>query len=201
MGDRISNNELQHLNKLNQKLNETEIKLGSHSGENLKFNIFDKNEKVTITEDTKDFLLKFDSNKDGTIDFKELVEMKGHLIEIAGEDKVLTEQELGSPKLMEQLKTLVQRFTANEDAPVNETGENNEVTDQPQANKNPEKTTTEYTVARGEGLWKIAKNLLGEDADGDEIASMVQEIIKLNPQIKNPSRIFVGDKINIPVMD
>ena len=45
-----------------------------------------------------------------------------------------------------------------------------------------------YTVAKGDSMWKIAvKYQVG-----------VSELIKANPQIKNPSLIYVGQKISIP---
>lgn len=47
---------------------------------------------------------------------------------------------------------------------------------------------TSYTVARGDSLWKIAvKYQIG-----------ISELIKANSQIKNPSMIYVGQKVNIP---
>ena len=46
-----------------------------------------------------------------------------------------------------------------------------------------------YTVVWGDSLWKIAsKNEIG-----------LAELIRANPQISNPSLIFVGQKIHIPV--
>ncbi len=45
-----------------------------------------------------------------------------------------------------------------------------------------------YTVVSGDSLWKIAVKY--------EIG--VSELIKANPQIKNPSMIQVGQKVNIP---
>ncbi len=45
-----------------------------------------------------------------------------------------------------------------------------------------------YTVVRGDTLWKIAVKY--------EIG--ISELIKANPQIKNPAMINVGQKINIP---
>ncbi|MCL2774652.1 MAG: SafA/ExsA family spore coat assembly protein [Oscillospiraceae bacterium] len=45
-----------------------------------------------------------------------------------------------------------------------------------------------YTVVSGDTLWKIAQKF--------EIG--LSELIKANPQIKNPEYINVGDKINIP---
>lgn len=45
-----------------------------------------------------------------------------------------------------------------------------------------------YTVAAGDSFWKIAVKY--------EIG--VSELIKANPQVKNPSMIYVGQKINIP---
>lgn len=47
---------------------------------------------------------------------------------------------------------------------------------------------TTYTVAGGDSMWKIAVKY--------EIG--VSELVKANPQIKNPSMIYVGQKINIP---
>ncbi len=48
--------------------------------------------------------------------------------------------------------------------------------------------STSYTVVKGDTLWKIAvKNEIG-----------VSELIKVNPQIKNPAMIIVGQKITIP---
>jgi uncharacterized YkwD family protein/spore coat assembly protein SafA len=48
-----------------------------------------------------------------------------------------------------------------------------------------------YTVQRGDTMWKIAVRY--------EIG--VSELIAANPQIKNPSLIYVGQKINIPNID
>ncbi|MHB1314095.1 MAG: SafA/ExsA family spore coat assembly protein [Christensenellales bacterium] len=48
--------------------------------------------------------------------------------------------------------------------------------------------TETYTVVKGDSMWKIAvKFQIG-----------VSELIKANPQIKNPSLIYVGQKITIP---
>lgn len=48
-----------------------------------------------------------------------------------------------------------------------------------------------HTVASGDSMWKIAvKYKVG-----------ISEIIKANPQIKNPSLIYPGQKINIPATD
>jgi len=48
-----------------------------------------------------------------------------------------------------------------------------------------------HTVAAGDTMWKIAvRYQIG-----------LSELIKANPQIKNPSLIFVGQKINIPSID
>ncbi len=48
--------------------------------------------------------------------------------------------------------------------------------------------STTYTVRGGDSLWKIAVKY--------EIG--ISELIKANPQIKNPNLIYVGQKINIP---
>lgn len=47
---------------------------------------------------------------------------------------------------------------------------------------------TTYTVVSGDSMWKIAVKY--------EIG--VSELVKANPQISNPSMIYVGQKINIP---
>ena len=47
---------------------------------------------------------------------------------------------------------------------------------------------TTYTVKKGDTLWKIAVRY--------EIG--VSELIKANPQFKNPNLIYVGQKVNIP---
>jgi spore coat assembly protein SafA/uncharacterized protein, YkwD family len=48
-----------------------------------------------------------------------------------------------------------------------------------------------HTVAPGDTMWKIAvRYQIG-----------ISELIKANPQIKNPSMIYVGEKINIPSID
>lgn len=49
-------------------------------------------------------------------------------------------------------------------------------------------TTTSYTVAKGDSMWKIAvKFQVG-----------VSEIISSNPQVSNPDLIYPGQKLNIP---
>ena len=47
---------------------------------------------------------------------------------------------------------------------------------------------TTYTVVKGDTMWKIAVRY--------EIG--VSELIKANPQVSNPSMIYVGQKISIP---
>lgn len=50
------------------------------------------------------------------------------------------------------------------------------------------KAQSTYTIQKGDSLWKIAvKNEVGLD-----------ELIKANPQLKNPSLIYPGGKISIP---
>lgn len=44
-----------------------------------------------------------------------------------------------------------------------------------------------HTVVKGESLWKIARNY-GVD---------VTEVIALNPQIKNPNRIYPGERVRV----
>ncbi len=53
-----------------------------------------------------------------------------------------------------------------------------------------EAATTTYTVQKGDSLWKIAVRF--------EIG--LSEIISANPQFKNPSLIYPGQKVNIPVI-
>lgn len=48
-----------------------------------------------------------------------------------------------------------------------------------------------YTVVKGDTLWGIAKKYLGDGAK-------YPEIVKANPQIKNPNLIIVGQVIRIP---
>jgi uncharacterized YkwD family protein/spore coat assembly protein SafA len=50
---------------------------------------------------------------------------------------------------------------------------------------------TTYKVASGDSIWKIAVKY--------EIG--ISELIKANPQIKNPGMIYVGQKVNIPEAD
>ncbi len=59
-------------------------------------------------------------------------------------------------------------------------------------------TNKTHTVKRGESMWKIAKNTLGSSASATQIANYVQKMIKANPQIKDPNKIFVGQSINMP---
>lgn len=54
----------------------------------------------------------------------------------------------------------------------------------------PKKADT-HTVVRGDTLWGIAKRYLGDGAK-------YPELVKANPQIKNPSLIIVGQVIKIP---
>lgn len=50
--------------------------------------------------------------------------------------------------------------------------------------------TTTYTVRSGDSMWKIAvRYQVG-----------VSEIIKANPQVKNPALIYPGQKLNIPMV-
>lgn len=51
--------------------------------------------------------------------------------------------------------------------------------------------TTTYTVQPGDSMWKIAVKY--------EIG--LSEIISLNPQVKNPSLIYPGQKLTIPNID
>lgn len=51
--------------------------------------------------------------------------------------------------------------------------------------------TTEYTVVRGDTMWRIAKR---HEVGVDEIAAA-------NPHIKNPNLIYPGDKLSIPGTD
>jgi spore coat assembly protein SafA len=49
-----------------------------------------------------------------------------------------------------------------------------------------------YTVKRGDSLWNIAKK-------HKDLGISYEELVASNPQIKNPDRIFPGEKITIPV--
>lgn len=70
----------------------------------------------------------------------------------------------------------------------------------PQEETQPQQDTqpAAYEVKRGDNLWKIAKNHLGEGATATEIANLVNDMIEANPQIKNPNLIYPGDQITIP---
>ena len=48
-----------------------------------------------------------------------------------------------------------------------------------------------HTVVQGDTMWKIAVRY----------QTGVSELIKANPQIKSPSQIYPGQKINIPSID
>ena len=48
-----------------------------------------------------------------------------------------------------------------------------------------------YTVVRGDSLWKIASKVYGKGA-------LWNKIFSANPQIKNASMIYVGQKLIIP---
>lgn len=50
----------------------------------------------------------------------------------------------------------------------------------------------EYTVQKGDSLWKIAKEQLGSGYKWDEVYEANKSTIK------NPNRIYVGQKLNIP---
>ena len=49
---------------------------------------------------------------------------------------------------------------------------------------------TTYTVVPGDSMWKIAVRF--------QVG--ISEIIKANPQVKNPARIYPGQKLNIPTL-
>lgn len=46
-----------------------------------------------------------------------------------------------------------------------------------------------YTVVKGDTLWLIAK----------KFGVTLEELIKANPQIKDPNKIYPGNKVNIPL--
>ncbi len=48
-----------------------------------------------------------------------------------------------------------------------------------------------YTIVKGDTLWSISKRFLGNGA-------RYKDIVKLNPKIKNPSLIYVGQVIKLP---
>ena len=50
---------------------------------------------------------------------------------------------------------------------------------------------TTYTVVKGDTMWKISV----------KYETGISELLKANPQIKTPSMILVGQKVNIPAAD
>nr|AIA91169.1 CAZy families CBM50 protein [uncultured Thermoanaerobacter sp.] len=46
-----------------------------------------------------------------------------------------------------------------------------------------------YKLAKGDTLWMVAK----------KFGITLEEIIKANPQIKDPNKIFPGEEVNIPL--
>jgi spore coat assembly protein SafA len=64
-----------------------------------------------------------------------------------------------------------------------------EATATPEPTAVPAPTPQVYTVAKGDTMSKIAK----------KFGVTVEELLAANPQIKNPDKIKIGDKITIPV--
>ena len=46
-----------------------------------------------------------------------------------------------------------------------------------------------YTVAKGDSLWMIAK----------KFGISLEDLIKANPQIKDPNKIYEGNRVRIPL--
>ncbi len=55
-----------------------------------------------------------------------------------------------------------------------------------------------YSVKRGDNMWKIAKQQLGPKATNAQVSDYVQKLIAANPQISNPNVIHVGQNIILP---
>ena len=60
-----------------------------------------------------------------------------------------------------------------------------------------DKDTTTVVVRKGNTLSAIAQGMT--KCKGDEVASRVDEILALNPDIKDKDRIYVGQIIKIPL--
>lgn len=65
------------------------------------------------------------------------------------------------------------------------------VTGERTASANAPQTGQNYTVQKGDSLWKIAKHFYGNGAEYTKIASA-------NPSISNPDKIYPGQTLKIP---
>ena len=80
------------LENLVNQLNNQTIRIGSKTGQEVKLlSIFNK--EIEITEQNKDFLSFFNTQKDNKIDSEELAVLKKVLVDYAREDKILTKEE------------------------------------------------------------------------------------------------------------
>lgn len=97
-------------------------------------------------------------------------------------------------------------YKQNEDGTITELSEedyNKSDTVEEQHVQEQENQPTNYEVKRGDSLWKIAKNHLGEGATATQIANYVNDIMDANPNLKWDSAhynvmIHTGDQIKLP---
>lgn len=93
-------------------------------------------------------------------------------------------QPAGQNPQMQQIAQQVQQNVQNN-------GQSQQVQQQTQQANN-------YSVKRGDNMWKIAKQQLGPNATNAQVSAYVQKLIAANPQISNPNLIHVGQNIILP---
>lgn len=118
--ENLSSGDLKRISKMNSQYDNKSIKIGDKHSNKVQLSIF--TEGMAVTDDIKDFLNFFDSDKNGTIGKGEAAVLKKVLYEYAQSDKVLDKKEFASiynldenspktEKLFKQLQTLVTRQT------------------------------------------------------------------------------------------
>jgi len=59
-------------------------------------------------------------------------------------------------------------------------------------------SSKEYTIQSGDHLWKIVRKFLPENASESQVSTKVKQVVSVN-NIQDPSKIFPGQKINVPM--
>lgn len=111
-----------------------------------------------------------------------------------------TYDEYGNVKA-EETNSKGETNTTYTDAGGNEIGEDQFGKEKPQSQE-----SNSYNVERGDNLWKIAKNQLGEGATATQIANYVNDIMKENPNLKWDNShtnvmIHPGDTLKLPTKE